>query len=658
MMLCEVVLCTDLSKVIETGRYEIKNMTISEFLAAEIKNYKPEKMNFFSVILDGVKIPSDLWRSVNLKNVKSMKIVLEAEGDPFTWVAIIVTIAAAVYSAYLMHKLSATTGTDTQTGSSIYDVNAQGNKVKLNQVIPEQFGLLKRFPDYIADTHRFYRNNQRVLDLSLCQGVGQFSRSAAGNDIYFGSTPFSQMSEKIQYKVFEPGEALADNSISSELGWCWFNSTEITASGKELETPKSKTNEDELVYIFSKSIAVLDADTRIFKSKNWEVGDILKIEFPEKHVLFGDNARFRSCEWAFKFRTEPENYITEVKASIDSLESIDAGYYFKGAHTSNINLITAAEQQDPEHDTYNLISGNHYNHSGLDKFSYYDKNSFCCCWGEGYINSDSYPHLDDLMHIEIIVFPEDNWSSSAFADALVKQVIDTSSEPMQTKAIYKETYKGIHWIVTHTSSGYTYGSILDGKSLTKGQFAIWDYAPSYSSPGNNSQFWRRDDTDCFSQGRIDEVISNIKNRANTSYNAYTRIGQVYASEMEKPYTQSNYSYNDVTCYSPAYFYYCFGSVMYTLDEERKTEFYKIVEIKKVDDLTRTAYYYYNIIWGSYPPQNKTAYFFRVRKCNSEGVIDAAWKSFEQNYTVEKGADYEEDDDIIQGINITVFDHVD
>ena len=659
MMLCEVVLGTDLSKVIESGMYEIKNMTISEFLAAEIKNYKPEKMNFFSVILDGVKIPSDLWRSVNLRNVKSMKIVLEAEGDPFTWVAIIVAIAAAVYSAYLMHKLSATTGTDTQTGSSIYDVNAQGNKVKLNQVIPEQFGLLKRFPDYIADTHRFYRNNQRVLDLSLCQGVGQFSRSASGNDIYFGSTPFSQMSEKIQYKVFEPGEALAENSISSELGWCWFNSTEITASGKELETAKSKTNEDELVYIFSKSIAVLDADTRIFKSKNWEVGDILKIEFPEKHVLFGDNARFRSCEWAFKFRTEPENYVTPLKAELDGLGNTDAGYYFKGAHSSNFNLITAVEQQDPEHDGYYLISGNHYNHSGLDQFGYYDKNSFCRCWGEGYINSDSYPHFDDLLHIEMIMFPESDWSESAFAEAIIKQVIDTSASPMKTKYIYKETYKGIHWIDSMLSQGgYLYGAVLAGKSLTRGKIAIWDYAPSYVSPGTISQFWQRDDTDCFSQGRIDEVISNIKNRANTSYNAYERIGQVYASDMEKPYTQSNYSYNDVQCYSPAYFYYCFGSVMFTLDEERKTEFYKIVEVKKVNNLEDVAYYYRNIFWGGYPPENKSVTFYRVKKCDSEGNIDAAWKSFEQNYTVEKGADYEEDDDIIQGINITVFDHVD
>lgn len=653
MMLCEVVLCTDLSKVIETGRYEIKNMTISEFLAAEIKNYKPEKMNFFSVILDGVKIPSDLWRSVNLKNVKSMKIVLEAEGDPFTWVAIIVTIAAAVYSAYLMHKLSATTGTDTQTGSSIYDVNAQGNKVKLNQVIPEQFGLIKRFPDYIADTHRFYRNNQRVLDLSLCQGVGQFSRSASGNDIYFGSTPFNQMSEKIQYKVFEPSENLADNTISSELGWCWFNSTEITASGKELETPKSRTNEDELVYLFAKSIAVLNYETREFKSKNWEVGDVLKIQFPEKTVLFGDNLFFRRSEWAYKHRTEPTNYITPLKADLTRLDNTDAGYLFKGAHCTNFNIITEGEAEDPEHDRYSLMSGNHYNNSGGNQWSYYDKNSFCCCWGEGYISYDTVSHIEYFMRNEINLFPESDWSSSSFADAMIKQIIDTSSDPKQTKVIYKEVYKGIHWIKSYP---YIYGAILDGKSLTRGQIAIWDYAPSYVSPGTISQFWQRDDTNVTSEERINTKISQIKNLSfSNREGAYRRIGQIYASFEEKPYTKSNYSYNDFEIYSPAYFYYCFGSVIYTLDEERKTEFYKIVEIKKVEAVDL---YSYRIFWDNYAPSNRTAYFFRVKKCSSEGVIDAAWKSFEQNYTVEKGADYEEDDDIIQGINITVFDHVD
>ncbi|MEF2912760.1 MAG: hypothetical protein U0O25_00355, partial [Succinivibrio sp.] len=95
----------------------------------------------------------------------------------------------------------------------------------------------------------------------------------------------------------------------------------------------------------------------------------------------------------------------------------------------------------------------------------------------------------------------------------------------------------------------------------------------------------------------------------------------------------------------------------TLDDERQSDFYKIVEVKKVNNLEDVAWYYRHIFWGGYPPENKSVTFYRVKKCDSEGNIDAAWKSFEQNYTVEKGGDYEEDDSIVQGINISVFDHV-
>ena len=173
---------------------------------SEIKNFDPAKTDFLSVLVDGVKIRKDCWNYYNLKRAKSIKLILEPQGDPFSWVMIIVTIAAAAYSAYLAHKLSAKTGGSTKTGNSIYDVNAQGNSVKLNEVIPEQFGMIKRFPDYIADTHKFYRNNKRILDLSLCQGVGKFHYSSSGSDMYFGATPFNQMSEKIQFKIYEPDE--------------------------------------------------------------------------------------------------------------------------------------------------------------------------------------------------------------------------------------------------------------------------------------------------------------------------------------------------------------------------------------------------------------------------------------------------------------------
>lgn len=642
-MICEVVMFSDLSRPLESGVYEILDMTINEFLAAEIKNYDSENHNFFTVTVDGVKIPSDLWRHFNLKTAKSIKIIIEPMGDPFTWVAIIVTIAAAVYSAYLMHKLTATTGQDTKTGSSIYDVNAQGNKVKLNQVIPEQFGLIKRFPDYVADTHRFYKNNQRILDISLCQGVGQFSRSALGNDIYFGSTPFNQMSEKIQYKVFEPSEELADNDISSELGWCWFNSTEITASGKELEIPKSRTNDDELVYLFSHSLAVMDYQTREFKSKNWEVGDILKIEFPKKHVLFGDNFEYRRGEWGFWHRTEPDNYVTSLKGSLN-MNSNSGRYWLKGGHSVNLNLITQQEQEDPEHDPYMLISNNHYNHSNLNRFGYYDKNSFCKCWGAGLV-TDNYPNYNNFIQLERTNFPELVWANSSVCAAVIGQIVNDNG---LTKALYLDTWKGIHY----RASVDTYGVFLDDHVTNQGRFAIWDIsAGAYYS----SQFWQRDDSDCYSGQHITDFINAVKGNSWSVYNDFVKVGIKYSYPDAMPYTYSPYSFRDFDVYNQSEFEYCFSSVIYTIDDERLTEFYKIVEIKKLDSMN--PHYVAPYIWGGNTPQNQKVYLFRVVKCDSEGHTDQNWKCFRHSWDVEKGGDYEQDGEQVEGINITVFDHI-
>ena len=77
--------------------------------------------------------------------------VLEAGGlEASTIIAIISVVAAvasAVYGIVMMQKLGKTGPKDTKQGSSIYDVNAQGNQINLTNVIPENFGFFKRFPD-------------------------------------------------------------------------------------------------------------------------------------------------------------------------------------------------------------------------------------------------------------------------------------------------------------------------------------------------------------------------------------------------------------------------------------------------------------------------------------------------------------------------------
>lgn len=662
MMYCEVVLVSDLSRPIEQNYYEILDMTLEEFLYSEIKNFDPAKTDFLSVLVDGVKIRKDCWNYYNLKRAKSIKLILEPQGDPFSWVMIIVTIAAAAYSAYLAHKLSAKTGGSTKTGNSIYDVNAQGNSVKLNEVIPEQFGMIKRFPDYIADTHKFYRNNKRILDLSLCQGVGKFHHSSSGSDMYFGATPFNQMSEKIQFKIYEPDETLADNEIDSKLGWCWFNSSEISASGKELTAPSRNTDKSELVYSFSRSICVIDKETRVGKDKQWRVGDILKIVAPDTHVLLGDEVSYRAAEWYCKkyYPTHPEQFpYTEIKCDLDSTSGIEKNWILEGGHYTNFSIITQAEQEDPQHSSYGLISNEHYNWSYGD-WGYYDRNEFCKQWGTAYIyTSGAFSVFTEMVRTEQYYFPESDWNTSSQKSALWSQIF---TEDFMSRKIYNYTKIGFQTMIG-SSSGNIYRAYYEGKTLSRCLTAVWDYAPSYVSPGTISQFFRRDSSEAIAGGSniIAYKNSSVWNRESfpgSITDLYDKVGLVYMTDSEKPYKQINRSFNDFDDAQAPYTYYCTLSKLVAQEDSRETGYFKILEVKKIN----LAQQYYNdlsdLLWSSNEPDDQNVVLYRVAKCDEEGNLIEGWKCFRNNYTVNYGADFiNDDEEEIQGFNVSVFDHV-
>ena len=143
-------------------------MTLEEFLYSEIKNFDPAKTDFLSVLVDGVKIRKDCWNYYNLKRAKSIKLILEPQGDPFSWVMIIVTIAAAAYSAYLAHKLSAKTGGSTKTGNSIYDV--------LEMTVDEGVEFFKNIP-------KLHKRLQTIAEVGLGYvKLGQSSTTLSGGE--------------------------------------------------------------------------------------------------------------------------------------------------------------------------------------------------------------------------------------------------------------------------------------------------------------------------------------------------------------------------------------------------------------------------------------------------------------------------------------------
>ena len=215
-------------------------------------------------------------------------------------------VATFLYTMRMMNKLNSHTGVDKSGESrSIYDVNAQGNKIKLGDVIPEQFGLFKKFPDYLADAHSFYRDNEYYLDLILSQGIGYFQHDKS--QIYVGATPLSVL-QGIQCEVCEPSADLSQNSIAPEITKCWYNSTEVTSSGHTLHALTSTiTNNTHLEY---QSIFVEGYDL-----SKYRVGDLVKISGAENEWVvlpaFQDTAEHYpeqlSSDWEVRTRNNYKN---------------------------------------------------------------------------------------------------------------------------------------------------------------------------------------------------------------------------------------------------------------------------------------------------------------------------------------------------------------
>lgn len=230
----EVVARTDLSFAIEQKTYSDNNISLYDFLCREIEGYNDTKPKTFDVLCDGVVIREDCFKIYSLKDTKSIKIVIEPRMTGWLIASLIIAIASFAYSMYMMSKIKNNNQASQQKGTSIYDVNAQGNKVKLGDIIPENFGTFKRFPDYIADNHIFYKNNVQYMDISLSQGVGRYQRKGDFSDVYIGNSPLSNL-PNVECEIYEPGAITYDkldyqyNNKSDDHGkhLCWYNCPEV-----------------------------------------------------------------------------------------------------------------------------------------------------------------------------------------------------------------------------------------------------------------------------------------------------------------------------------------------------------------------------------------------------------------------------------------------
>ena len=291
-MFVSIVSNLDLSFEIEKAQINKTYKNLIEFFKDNSRYFDEKKEYNLDVLVDGVKIPQNMWGIADISRANTIKIIIIPEGTMLAIIQIIVMVVAVAYSIYMYNKMKKQGNTSSLAqGNSIYDVNAQGNTVKYQSIIPENFGYFKCFPSYLTDPHYYYKENKKYIDMVLSQGVGSFDYTDTGEDVLIGNTPLNNF-VGCRYSVIDPGEKISEISFDSTLNQMWFNSIDVTSSGKTINNNVTGVIGSPCCEL--QSIYFEDDNNQ---PKNWSEGDILQ---------FTDT--FQAKDITFRYCAYPSNY--------------------------------------------------------------------------------------------------------------------------------------------------------------------------------------------------------------------------------------------------------------------------------------------------------------------------------------------------------------
>ncbi|KYN82263.1 hypothetical protein ATY36_13840, partial [Vibrio cidicii] len=265
--------------------------SLNDILQDQIPNFRVMATPPIEVLRNGLPFAPLLWDQ-KLVDGEELEITVRPR-DPVTLAyAVIAAVVAGVVVANSMAPPDNYSQT-TPDGSPIYDVNAQGNQVRMMGVVPELFGTHGTFPCLVNPAHRYYYNDDEYLLLMNLVSRGYLALTQ--DDIQIGNTPISSYAGDIDIQIKDPGDDVTAHPAwlnvytSPEVG-----STSGGGSGIELEgavnsvTPvKTKfTNKTLKLYRELEGVAVP------YWPIEWEVGHVIVISGTQgsKTVSPGDSA--------------------------------------------------------------------------------------------------------------------------------------------------------------------------------------------------------------------------------------------------------------------------------------------------------------------------------------------------------------------------------
>lgn len=274
------------NKGMETHAVTGRQTLLTWLLSNGIEETTPVDSLPMSLYLNGEQVLPGLWWNTYFDKDDEIEIYREPKGtDPFTITFALIFGAKAVLSA-LMPKLPNMPGSSAGSGKALSDASAKGNKVKLNDVIPELFGFNpQRYLDYLNLPRRYFAG-PREQRIEMMLGVGMGYYQIQPSSVKVGETSLLSLGDGASFTIYQPGEDVS----ADPAHYCWYTAPEVGASstgaaGLELTATTDLTLAvTASVMDFSSDTVTIPLGAGSFPS-DWEPGLVINVVAPYSYTV-------------------------------------------------------------------------------------------------------------------------------------------------------------------------------------------------------------------------------------------------------------------------------------------------------------------------------------------------------------------------------------
>lgn len=264
-------------------------MTIEAWFLKNVEGWQLDRLHPVTVDVDGVPVPVEQWPILVIEPGSDVRIYPVPYGPAvpvwMVWTAVIVAVASAAYSIYMMSQMDTGSGSMPGNGEQLELNPAKANSAKLGSPIREVFGRFRIFPDYVVQpVSRFVDEKSFYSSMFLSVGVGNFSIPASG--IRIGATPVASFGDDVSYTIYPPGADVSADPRSEN----WYSSTEVGntsggTAGIDLGAtgPTTVSISADAVLVASDTLTLIGDDADMPAS--WEEGVIITVQAPASWIV-------------------------------------------------------------------------------------------------------------------------------------------------------------------------------------------------------------------------------------------------------------------------------------------------------------------------------------------------------------------------------------